>query len=203
MPANVGDAGLIPGSGRSPGEENGNPLQYFCLKNPMDRGAWQGMVHKIAKSRTRLKQLSTRADALWSPYYRLPWTRGELGNAVAMSRLDSESNTRVPATLKPGRTEFTTNTCDSSPPRDSRGNWVAAVCRRQSCKRQFCVMMKNTVWSGVTLSWIWILAPQLHTYMIRQSSLIFLGSKMEMARGSQIVGRIKWDNVCTEQKHDQ
>ena len=61
MPANVGDAGLIPGSGRSPGEENGNPLQYFCLKNPMDRGAWQGMVHKIAKSRTRLKQLSTRA----------------------------------------------------------------------------------------------------------------------------------------------
>ena len=63
-PANAGDAGLIPGSGRSPGEENGNPLQYFCLKNPMDRGAWQGMVHKIAKSRTRLKQLSTRADAL-------------------------------------------------------------------------------------------------------------------------------------------
>ena len=37
---NVGDPGLIPGSGRSPGEENGNPLQYSCLKNPMDRGAW-------------------------------------------------------------------------------------------------------------------------------------------------------------------
>ena len=138
--------------------------------------------------------LSPKASGVPAPVS-LWWTFG--------SRLDSESNTRVPATLKPGRTEFTTNTCDSSPPRDSRGNWVAAVCRRQSCKRQFCVMMKNTVWSGVTLSWIWILAPQLHTYMIRQSSLIFLGSKMEMARGSQIVGRIKWDNVCTEQKHDQ
>ena len=37
---NVGDLGLIPGSGRSPGEGNGNPLQYYCLENPMDRGAW-------------------------------------------------------------------------------------------------------------------------------------------------------------------
>ena len=37
---NAGDLGLIPGSGRSPGEENGNPLQYFCLDNPMDKGAW-------------------------------------------------------------------------------------------------------------------------------------------------------------------
>ena len=37
---NVGDLGLTPGSGRSPGKGNGNPLQYFCLKNPMDRGAW-------------------------------------------------------------------------------------------------------------------------------------------------------------------
>ena len=40
--ANVGDAGLIPGWGRSPGEGNGNPLQYFCLGNPMDRGTWWG-----------------------------------------------------------------------------------------------------------------------------------------------------------------
>ena len=40
-PANVGDLGLIPGLGRSPGKGNGNPLQYFCLKNPMHRGAWQ------------------------------------------------------------------------------------------------------------------------------------------------------------------
>ena len=159
----MGDLGSTPGLGRSPGEGNGNPLQYSCLKNPMDRGAWQGMVRKIAKSRTRLKRLSMRADTLWSPYYCFPWTRGELGDAVAMSSLDSKSNTRVPATLKPGRTEFTTYTYDSSPPRDSRGNWMADVCRRQSCKRQFCVMMKNTVWSGVTLSWIWILALQLHT----------------------------------------
>ena len=44
------DAGSIPGSGRSPGEENGNTLQYSCLENPMDRGAWQAMVHEVAKS---------------------------------------------------------------------------------------------------------------------------------------------------------
>ena len=52
--ANAGDPGLIPGSGRSPGEGNGNPLQYSCLENSMDRGAWQATVHGVAKSRTRL-----------------------------------------------------------------------------------------------------------------------------------------------------
>ena len=42
---NAGDQGLIPGLGRSPGKGNGNPLQYSCLENPMDRGAWQATVH--------------------------------------------------------------------------------------------------------------------------------------------------------------
>ena len=42
---NLGDLGSIPGSGRSPGEGNGNPLQYYCLENPMDRGAWWATVH--------------------------------------------------------------------------------------------------------------------------------------------------------------
>ena len=62
-PANAGDAkdtNSIPGSGRSPGEGNGNPLQYSCLDNPMDRGAWRATVLGIAKSQTRLKQLSTQ-----------------------------------------------------------------------------------------------------------------------------------------------
>ena len=56
-PANAGDIidmGSIPGSGRSPGEENGNPLQYSCLENPMDREAWQATVHRVAKSWTSL-----------------------------------------------------------------------------------------------------------------------------------------------------
>ena len=51
---NGGDLGLIPGSGTSPGEGNGNPLQYSCLENPMDGGAWQATVHGVAKSRTGL-----------------------------------------------------------------------------------------------------------------------------------------------------
>ena len=54
-PANTGDmggSGSIPGSGRSPGEANGNPLQYSCLENPMDRGAWQATVHLMAESNT-------------------------------------------------------------------------------------------------------------------------------------------------------
>ena len=61
LPANAGDLrdmGLIPGSGRSPGEGNGNPLQYSCLGNSADREAWWATVHGVARSRTRLKQLS-------------------------------------------------------------------------------------------------------------------------------------------------
>ena len=50
--SNAGDLGSIPGSGRSPGEGNGNPLQYSCLENPMDRGAWWATVHGVAKSQT-------------------------------------------------------------------------------------------------------------------------------------------------------
>ena len=49
-PVNAGDTSLIPGSGRSPGEGNSNPLQYYCLGNPMDRGVWQATVHGGAKS---------------------------------------------------------------------------------------------------------------------------------------------------------
>ena len=52
---NVTDAGSIPWSGRSPGEGNGNPLQYSFLKNPMDRRAWWAAVHKVTKSWTQLK----------------------------------------------------------------------------------------------------------------------------------------------------
>ena len=53
-PANAGDMGSVPGSGRSPGEGNGNSLQYSCLGNPKDRGTWQAAAHGVAKSPTRL-----------------------------------------------------------------------------------------------------------------------------------------------------
>ena len=59
----IGDTGPIPGSGRSPGEGHGNPLQYSCLVNPMDRGAWRATVHGTAKNWTRLKRLSMKARA--------------------------------------------------------------------------------------------------------------------------------------------
>ena len=61
-PANaayIRDGGSIPGSEIFLGEGHSNPLQYSCLENPMDRGAWQATVHGVAKSRTGLKQLST------------------------------------------------------------------------------------------------------------------------------------------------
>ena len=55
---NAGDPGSISGSGRFPGEGNGNPLQYSCLENPMDRGTWWATVHGVAKSRTRLSNFT-------------------------------------------------------------------------------------------------------------------------------------------------
>ena len=54
-PTNSGDIGLIPGLGKYPGGGNGNPLQYSCLGNPIDGGAWWATVHEVAQSRTRLK----------------------------------------------------------------------------------------------------------------------------------------------------
>ena len=63
-PANevdIRDPGSIPESGRSPGGGNGNPCQYSCLENPMDREAWQAKVHAVAKNLTQLKRLSTEA----------------------------------------------------------------------------------------------------------------------------------------------
>ena len=57
----IRDAGSVPGLGRSPGGGHGNPIQYSCLENPMDRGAWRATAHRVTKSRTRLKLLSAHA----------------------------------------------------------------------------------------------------------------------------------------------
>ena len=65
MAANAGDVrdmGLSLELGRSPGGEHGNPIQYSCLENPMNDGAWRATAHRVAKSWTRLKQLSTKDD---------------------------------------------------------------------------------------------------------------------------------------------
>ena len=90
---NAGDLGSIPGSGRSPGEGNGTPLQYYCLENPMDGGAWWAAVHGVAKSRTPLsdftftfhfhaleKEMATHSSVL---AWRIPGT-GEPGGLPSM-----------------------------------------------------------------------------------------------------------------------
>ena len=59
-PANAGDAGLIPGSGRSSGEGNGNSLQYSCLGNPMDRGVWWTTVHGVTKELDTIQQVNKK-----------------------------------------------------------------------------------------------------------------------------------------------
>ena len=90
--ANAGDlrdAGSIPGLGRSAEEEHGNPLQYSCLENPMDRGPWWAAVHKVTESRTRLKQPSMHAcigegngNPLHYSYLENPRDRGAWWTAI-------------------------------------------------------------------------------------------------------------------------
>ena len=63
---NSGDPGLVPGLGRSSGDGNGNPLQYSCLENPMDRGAQQATIHGVAKSQTQLSNLTFFIGSHWS-----------------------------------------------------------------------------------------------------------------------------------------
>ena len=71
-PTNAGDIrdmGSVPGLGISPGGGHGNPLQYSCLENPIDRGSWWATVHRVAKSQTQLKQLSTHAQTYGNSEY--------------------------------------------------------------------------------------------------------------------------------------
>ena len=88
---NVGDLGSVPGSGRSPGEGNGNPLQYSCLENPMDRGAWWATVHGVTKSWSGLSEWhslfhlrlwdTSEKEGLSSLLTGWDWRRGSLSHS--------------------------------------------------------------------------------------------------------------------------
>ena len=83
---NAGDLGSIPESGRSPGEGNGNSLQYSCLENPMDWGAWWATVHGVAKSWTRLSDFTSLHFMLLHPFIR--WeSRGQGNNLLLLAQL--------------------------------------------------------------------------------------------------------------------
>ena len=97
-PANAGDVGLIPGLGRSPGKGNGNPLQYSCLENPMDRRAWWAAIYGVAQSWTRLSDFTFtfHTDILGFPGGSLvknpPANAGDVGLTLGLGRYTGEGN---------------------------------------------------------------------------------------------------------------
>ena len=89
---NAEDLGSIPGSGRSSGERNGNPLQYSCLEKPTDRGAWWAIVHGVSRSQTQLEWLSAyTADKALRPAACLNWSISEQPSISSCSEMSSES----------------------------------------------------------------------------------------------------------------
>ena len=101
-PANAGDIGSIPGLGSSLGEENGNPLQYSCLENPMDRGAWWATVRGCAQSLTQLKLLSMHTHflkVLWCLGCFWPFASCFTKNIAELRKL------KLPTSFAPGMRE--------------------------------------------------------------------------------------------------
>ena len=99
LPASAGDirdTGSIPGLGRAPGGMHGNPLQYSCLENPMNREAWWATVHRVAKSWARLKQLGTQACIIrWiRTYVKKAMERVKMKNCLNFLRLRKTINSR-------------------------------------------------------------------------------------------------------------
>ena len=80
-PANAGDASSIPGSGRSPGEGNGNPLRYSCLENSTDRGGWWATAHGVAKESDTTQQLISKKQ---------PFTTGSLQATLQKGRTEED-----------------------------------------------------------------------------------------------------------------
>ena len=87
LPANARDIALIPGSGRSLGGGNGNPLQYSCLGNPMDRGAWRATVHGVTKSWTHRETELTHARRWMAHALKLPHSLKAFSKALFLGKV--------------------------------------------------------------------------------------------------------------------
>ena len=107
---------MIPGSGQYPGEGNGSPLQYSCLENPMDRGAWWATVHGVAKSRTRLSDFTFTS---LSPPQRSSSKHSHAGHRVSTDEFERDTTQSVfsgnkgPSSLQTGGLEDKASACNA------------------------------------------------------------------------------------------
>ena len=118
---NVRDMGLIPGLGRFPGKGNGNPLQYSCLENPMDRGTWQATVHRVTQSQTQLKLAHTYCSSgnsysLWELLLNSHWILACLGESMECILLKQHASRPTRDILNPSWSVYTEN----RPPQDHK-----------------------------------------------------------------------------------
>ena len=161
---NVGDPGLIPGLGRSPGEGNGNPLQYSCLGVPMDRGAWWATVCGLAKNQARLRDWTTKGrshthegPADWSPPHQ------ESQGFLCLEDWQGEGSRDVPtghsATPLWGHVAFLWNQLGSQVRKPlTKYSFFSKTQPRGS---SLCGFAEQSIWS--TIAWLWV--PTSHAWM--------------------------------------
>ena len=129
-------AGSIPGLGRSPREGHGNPLQYSCQENPMDTEAWRGTDHGVAKSRPRLKQLSTHGCMdVWSNDFQHEWQ----DLSVWKEQIDNEIWTSVYIRMKWDPSLVSNTKCNSKLIKDlSARAKTCRIPRRKHYRKSLC-----------------------------------------------------------------
>ena len=133
LPVKAGDSGdrdLIPGLGKSPGGEHGNPLQYSCLENPMDRGAWWATVHGVTKSRTRLRTEHAHT------FISLTLIKHRITRENQITKNSSNLRAAVTrSTAEADNCSFSTTrkACECSPPKINRLMFSSLPCLHFSC----------------------------------------------------------------------
>ena len=164
---NVGDLGSIPGSERSPGEGNGNPLQYSCLENPMDRGAWWATVHGVAKSRTQPSDFTFTFTGFSRQEY---WSGLPFPSPVDHTLSDLSNMTH----LLGGPTWHGLVSLSYTRMWSVWSDWLVVCDCGFSLSALWCPLSVLTILLGFLLPWMWGISSWLHNKIFVHISFLLL-----------------------------